>query len=64
MPGDARGGDRRGRCRSKPGAADVTILLDRRTAVIVHGAGGTVGTYQVKRMLSYGTKVVGLVRGC
>ena len=39
----------------------MTILLDRRTAVIVHGAGGTVGTYQVKRMLSYGTMVVGLV---
>jgi len=39
----------------------VTILLDRATPVIVHGAGGAVGAYQVQKMLDYGTRVVGIV---
>jgi len=36
----------------------MTILIDRDTKVIVQGITGTVGSFQTKVMLDYGTKVV------
>ncbi|KUJ94193.1 MAG: Succinyl-CoA ligase subunit alpha 1 [Archaeoglobus fulgidus] len=38
---------------------DVAILVDENTRVIVQGITGFQGSFQAKRMLDYGTKVVG-----
>jgi succinyl-CoA synthetase alpha subunit len=39
----------------------MSILLDRFTRVLVHGASGAIGRYQAAGMRAYGTNVVGLV---
>jgi succinyl-CoA synthetase alpha subunit len=39
----------------------MTILLDRTTRVLVHGASGAIGRYQTTGMRAYGTNVVGRI---
>ena len=37
----------------------MSVLLDRRTPVIVQGITGRIGSFHAKEMLDYGTNVVG-----
>ncbi len=37
----------------------MTILLDRKTAVLVQGITGKIGSFHAKEMMEYGTNIVG-----
>ena len=37
----------------------MTILLDRKTAVLVQGITGKIGSFHAKEMMDYGTNIVG-----
>ena len=48
-----------GRCRGEGGDAEMAVLVDKNTRLIVQGITGKEGTFHAKGCAEYGTKVVG-----